>query len=225
MQGNIDSVHRLRRLAVHPAIVQERVKRGGRVRIHESLSQPGLANNVSRLIFFLVPGITETRFPVPCLEVIAKFAHLTAKSHIKENVVKRGRRKSVTHFQGAIGNPGIYRGSGKGLAVRRNSRVRYREWIRRSGEWHTDAEWTKARACYRAGECIGHKRRRRRIGTEIGASVLEVGKQRQVLVANVARQRPIINLTISPRNRRRQSREIEKREVAIRKRNVGGILR
>ncbi len=166
MQGNIDSVHRLRRLAVHPAIVQERVKRGGRVRIHESLSQPGLANNVSRLIFFLVPGITETRFPVPCLEVIAKFAHLTAKSDIKENVVKGGRRKSVTQFQTAIGNPGIYRGSGKGRAVRRNSRVRYRERIKRILQGHTDAESTEGGA-YLVAEWIRHKGGRRQGCSEI----------------------------------------------------------
>src|SRR6266513_4170083 len=140
MQGNIDSVPRRRRLAgqrsrtsciISDSLIQEGVKRRGRIRIHESLSQPGLANNVSRLNFFVVPGITETRFPVPGLELIPKFSHLTAQSNIKENVVKGGRSESVTRFQPAIGNPGIYRGSGKGLAVRRNSRVRYRERIKR----------------------------------------------------------------------------------------------
>src|SRR6266700_4408783 len=131
MQGNIDFVPRRRSLAARRAEVQEGVKRCGRVGIHESLSQSRLANNVSRLNFFVVPGITETRFPVPGLEVIPKFSHLTAQSNIKENVVKGGRSESVTRFQPAIGNPGIYRGSGKGLAVRRNSRVRYRERIKR----------------------------------------------------------------------------------------------
>src|SRR6266513_4350191 len=234
MQGNIDSVPRRRRLSgqhsrtsciISDSLIQEGVKRRGRIRIHESLSQPGLANNVSRLNFFIVPGITETRFPVPGLEVIAKFAHLTAKSHIKENVVKGGGRISVTLFQSTITNAGKHRGSGKGLAVRRNSRVCYRERIKRILDWHTYAAWSKGGACYRAVEWIGHKRRRRQSRTEIGAGVLEIRKQGEVLVANVAREGSIVSLTVSPRNRRRQGREIESRKVPIRIRNVAGVSR
>src|SRR6266480_7681446 len=100
MQGNIDFVPRRRSLAgrrsrtsciteTYGSLIQEGIKRCRRVRIHESLSQSGLADNVSRLNFLLVPGITETRFPVPCPEVIAKFAHLTAKADVKKNIVKR----------------------------------------------------------------------------------------------------------------------------------------
>src|SRR6266516_2134354 len=126
MQGDIDFVPRRRSLTVRRAEVQEGVKRCGRIRIQESFSQPRLANDVSRLNFCLVPGITETRFPVPRLEVIAKCSHLTAKSDIEEHIVTRGGRKSVTHFQSAKFTPGEYRGSGIGRAVRRNSRVRYR---------------------------------------------------------------------------------------------------
>src|SRR6266480_822553 len=234
MQGNIDSVPRRRRLAgqrsrtsciISDSLIQEGVKRRGRIRIHESLSQPGLANNVSRLNFFIVPGITETRFPVPGLEVIAKFAHLTAKSHIKENVVKGGGRISVTLFQSTITNAGKHRGSGKGLAVRRNSRVCYRERIKRILDWHTYAAWSKGGACYGAVEWIGHKRRRRQSRTEIGTGILEVRKQGEVLVANVAREGSIVSLSVSPRNRRRQGREIESRKVPIRIRNVAGVSR
>src|SRR6266702_6807286 len=180
MQGNIDSVPRRRRLAgqrsrtsciISDSLIQEGVKRRGRIRIHESLSQPGLANNVSRLNFFIVPGITETRFPVPGLEVIAKFAHLTAKPDIKENIVKGARRKSVPLFQTTITNAGKHRGSGKGLAVRRNSRVRYRERIKRILDWHTDTGRSEAGARRRV-ERIGRKRSRRQSRTEIGTDIL-----------------------------------------------------
>src|SRR6266480_663601 len=225
MQGNKDSVPRRRSLAVRRAEVQEGVKRRGRVRIQESISQPRLADDVSRLNFFIVPGITETRFPVPGLEVIAKFSHLTAKSDIKENVVKGGGRKSITHFQTTISNAGKYRSAGRGLAVRRNSRVRYRERIKRILDWHTDTGRSEGGDWYRAVERIGYKRSRRQSRTEIGTGVLEVRKQGQVLVANVARQGAIVGLTISPRNRRRQRCEIEKRKVPIRKRNVAGVSR
>src|SRR6266550_3149253 len=106
MQGNINPANR--GLAVTPQDSQKRIKRRSRVRIQESLTQPRLANSVSRLNFFLVPGISETRFPVPCLKVIAKFGQLTAQSDIEEDIIKRGRRKIVTRFQGAIADPGIY---------------------------------------------------------------------------------------------------------------------
>ena len=40
--------------------------------------------------FLVVPGITKTQLPIPVLEVIAKLAHLTANSGIKQNVAERG---------------------------------------------------------------------------------------------------------------------------------------
>src|SRR5207247_10198130 len=147
MQGNIDFVPRRRSLAgrrsrtsciteTYGSLIQEGIKSCRRVRIHESLSQSGLADNVSRLNFLLVPGITETRFPVPCLEVIAKFAHLTAKADVKKNIVKGGLRKSVTQCQSAIANAANHRGSCIRRA-RRQGCLRYRQRIGGSLKWHT----------------------------------------------------------------------------------------
>src|SRR5215831_14435279 len=104
MQGNINPANG--GLAVPTQDPEKRIKCRSRIRIQERFSQARLANNVSRLNLFFVPGITETCFPVPCLKIIAKFSQLTAQSDIEENIIKRHRKKSVTRFQGTVSNAG-----------------------------------------------------------------------------------------------------------------------
>ena len=64
----------------------ERIKRRGRIRIQQRFPQPNLADLAYGQILPLVPGVTKTGFPVPRLEVIAKFSHLTLEPNIKESV-------------------------------------------------------------------------------------------------------------------------------------------
>ena len=66
--------------------IEERIKRRGRIRIQERVPQPGLADRAYQQILPLVSGITETRFPVPSLEIIAKFAHLTTQSDVEKGI-------------------------------------------------------------------------------------------------------------------------------------------
>ena len=117
--------------------------------------QPRLADDISRLDFLLVPGITEARFPVPRLKVISKFAHLTAKPDIKENIVERGRSISVTSLEPAKANPGSHR-----RAIRQSC-VRHRERIKGILQGHTNADPTIKGDAIRGLECIRRKWSRR----------------------------------------------------------------
>ena len=47
---------------------------------------PGWLTVAYGQILPLVPGVTETRFPVPSLEIITKFAHLTLEPNVKETI-------------------------------------------------------------------------------------------------------------------------------------------
>ena len=84
MQGNIDSASG--RLAVVAKEAKERIKRRGRIRIQERGSQPRLADLAYGQVLSLVPGITETSFPVPSLEIVAKFSHLALQPDVKKSI-------------------------------------------------------------------------------------------------------------------------------------------
>src|SRR5207245_6197469 len=88
--------------------------------------------------FLLVPGITDTRLPIPILEVIAKLSHLTAKSGIEQHVVERGLGcNAACVFNAAEMN------SGSNRRAIGQSRIRDREGSKRIGDRHTDALRTK----------------------------------------------------------------------------------
>ena len=84
MQGNVNPLPGCGR--VHAVDAQERVKRGGRIGTQQRVSQSGLAHFANGQVLSFVPGITETRFPVPRLEVIANFSHLTPQANVEELV-------------------------------------------------------------------------------------------------------------------------------------------
>src|SRR6266478_2909380 len=84
MQGNINSAPGC--LAVVAKEAEERIKRRGWIRIQERVLQSRLAGLAYRQILPLVPGITETRFPVPSLEIIAKFSHLTTQPDVEKGI-------------------------------------------------------------------------------------------------------------------------------------------
>ena len=87
MQGNIDPANG--GLAVATEESQEGIKRCSRIGIQQRFAQARLAHHATKEIFLVIPGITKTQFPIPILEVIAKFSHLTAKSGVEQNVVER----------------------------------------------------------------------------------------------------------------------------------------
>src|SRR5947207_6792134 len=74
-------------LGVVSSEIQERIKCRGRIRIQKCVPQSRLANFADRQILPFVPRITKTQLPVPRLEIIAKFSHLTLETNIKEIIV------------------------------------------------------------------------------------------------------------------------------------------
>ena len=87
MQVDINPVSGRVRVSSKEAL--ERIKRRGRVRIQERVSQPRLADLAYGYVLRIVPGVTETQFPVPILEIIAKFSHLTFEPDVEEHILER----------------------------------------------------------------------------------------------------------------------------------------
>ena len=130
MQGDINSGSG--RLGVVSSEIQERIKRRGRVRIQQRFPQSRLADLANGQILPLVPGVTETRFPVPSLEIIAKFSHLTPQANIEEMILVG---ELLTSGPGVVNaakpNPGSHRETGLRWKEICNSRIRDRERIKR----------------------------------------------------------------------------------------------
>ena len=154
MQGNINSASG--RLAVVAKQAKERIKRRGRIRIQERVPQPRLADLAYRQILPLVPGITETRFPVPSLEIVTKFSHLTAEPDVKETIPVGELFTSLAGVvDAAKSNPCSYRSWD---SVNIQSRIRDGERIKRIRDWHTDTRRAKADVSAWDLEWIGYKR-------------------------------------------------------------------
>ena len=66
--------------------IEERIKRGGRIRIQERVPQSRLAYHTYRQIPPLVPGITETASQFQVLKYSTKFSHLTPEPNVKETI-------------------------------------------------------------------------------------------------------------------------------------------
>ena len=66
--------------------IKERIKRRGRIRIQERVPQSRLAYLANGQVLPLVPGITETGFPVPSLKIVTEFSHLTLEPNVKESI-------------------------------------------------------------------------------------------------------------------------------------------
>src|SRR6266566_667288 len=149
MQVNIN--FRSGRLGVVSSEIQEWIKRRSWICIQKRLPQPRLAGFADGQILPLIPGITKTRFPVPSLEIIAKFPHLTTQPNVEKEIPVGELFMSGTGVVNAAEpNSGSHRETG---AVRKeiwNSRIRDCERIKRIRDWHTDIEGTKA-------EWVGNK--------------------------------------------------------------------
>ena len=150
-------------LAVPTELPTEGVKCRGRIRVQKRVAQSRLADLANGDVRALIPGIAETRFPVPGLEVVAKLAHLPPKADIEEAVVVSEFFTSRT----SVINPAEAntRGHRDRNAVDDQRRIANRERIERVLDRHADAIGTKERICARTFEWIGRKwhRRQRRI--------------------------------------------------------------
>ena len=128
----VDVNPRSGRLGVVGREIQERIKCRGRVRIQKCFPQSRLADFADGQILPFVPGITETQLPVPSLEIIAKFSHLTTQPNVEKGIPVGELFMSGTGVVNAAKpNPCSDRETG---AVRKeiwNSRIRDRERIKR----------------------------------------------------------------------------------------------
>src|SRR6266699_5974767 len=157
MQGDVNLLSG--QLGVEAIDAKERVKRRGGIRTQQRLPQPRLADFADGQVLALVPGIPETGFPVPRLEIIAKFSHLTLQPDVEELVPVSELFTSRTGVVNAAKpNPRSHRET---RSVRKeiwNSRIRDCEGIPRIRDWHTNAVGTKERVSAWRLERIGRKR-------------------------------------------------------------------
>src|SRR5437667_7981930 len=150
----------------------ERIDRRGWVRTQHRVPQSRLAHIAYRQILPLIPGITETGFPVPGLEIVAEFCHLTLEPNVKESIPVS---ELFTSRPGVVDttkpDPSSY---GKTASVRKevwNSRIRDGERIKRILDWHADAELTKRYVSAGLLEWVGRKRYSRQGRIEIRADI------------------------------------------------------
>src|SRR2546428_12862125 len=197
MQGNVNCLSGRR--GVVASDTKEWIKRRGRVGIQQRVAQPRLADFANGQVLPLVAGITETGFPVPSLEIIAKFSHLTLQPDVEKGIPVGELFTSRTGvINAAKPNP---RSHGSWDSVNDQSRIPDREGIKRILDWHTNAVGTKERVRAWRFEWIRRKRHRRRRRVEKRACIFKVGQYRQVFVAYIACERTVEGLAISRRKR------------------------
>src|SRR5437762_13628720 len=139
LQSNINSASG--RLAVVTKEAKERIKRRGRICIQECLAQRRLADVAYRQILPLVPGIAEACFPVPSLEIVAKFSHLTLETDVEQRIPVGELFTSGTDISNiAKPNPRSYSCCD---CVNIQSRIIYGERIQRLAYCQTHAEVAK----------------------------------------------------------------------------------
>src|SRR6266481_5537004 len=125
--------------------IQERIKRRSWIRIQKCLPQSRLADFADRQILSFIPRITKTQLPVPCLEIIAKFSHLSSQTNIKEIIPVGELFMSWAGVTNAAKiNPCRHRDT---ESVNNDSIIRDRKRIKRIRDWHADApkNWTQAK--------------------------------------------------------------------------------
>src|SRR4051812_28368034 len=157
MQSNINCAPR--GLAVAAKEAKERIKRRGWVRIQERVSQSGLASFADGQILSLVSGITKASFPVPRLEVVAKFSHPTLDPDVEKTIPVSELLASLT---GVVNAAKPNTSSDRDWnPVNNQGCVRDRKRIKRILDWHTDARGAKPYVKAWNLEWIRHKRNSR----------------------------------------------------------------
>src|SRR6266496_5829112 len=84
MYGDINSASG--RLGVVAKQAKERIKRRGRIRIQKRVPQSRLADLAYGQELPLIARVTETKLPIPSLEIIAKFSQLALEPDVEETI-------------------------------------------------------------------------------------------------------------------------------------------
>src|SRR5213593_1619083 len=142
MQGNINSLPGP--CCVVRIEIQERIERRGRVCVQKRRAQSRLTDFADGEVLSLIPGVTETQFPIPRLEVIGNFSHLSPQANI-EQLIPVGEFFAPRTGIVDASEPNT-RGYRETRAIRKevwNSCICNRKRIKRIRERHTDAIRTK----------------------------------------------------------------------------------
>src|SRR5262245_43342409 len=132
---------RYRRIRIATKEAHEGIKGRSRVRIQQRVSQPGLADLAQRQVLTLVASVAEAQFPVPRLEIIAKFSHLTFQSNIEQVIpVSEFLTSEACVLNGTEPDASSHR---RWDAVDSQGRISDCERIKRVRDWHTDARRAK----------------------------------------------------------------------------------
>src|SRR5262249_23029172 len=138
MQGDINSCSGRPGVLVEKAT--KRIKRRGRICIQQRIAQPRLARFANGQVLSFIARITETHFPVPCLEIVANLTHLTTQTDVEELVPVSGVFVPYTGVvDAAEPNPSRHRNR---RSVNDQCCVSNCEGIKRILDRHTDAEGT-----------------------------------------------------------------------------------
>src|SRR5882724_1404555 len=192
MQGHINGLPGSRAVLAEKAT--ERIKCRGRICVQQGVAQPGLAHFANGQVLSLVAGVTEAHFPVPRLEVIPKFSHLATQTYVEELVpISEFLAPWTGVVEAAKADP---RGHWDWYAINHQSVIPDCEGIERILDWHTNSCGAKERVSAGRMEWIGRKWHCRQRRIEIRPRIFEVGKYREVLVAQVAGERTVVHLTV-----------------------------
>src|SRR5215475_9472017 len=82
MQIDVNPVCRRQRIL--PKESSERIKGCTRICVQQRVTQTRLADLTQGQVLSFVASVTEAKFPVPRLEIIAELAHLTFQPNIKD---------------------------------------------------------------------------------------------------------------------------------------------
>src|SRR5437016_14128964 len=147
------------RVRIAPEEADERIEGCGRIRIQQGVSQTRLADLAYGQVLSLVASVAEAQFPVPRLEVIAEFSHLTLKSDVEEHIPVGKLFMSGT---GVVNATKPDAGSQRDWdPVNSQSRISDGEGIKRILDWHADAGRTKSYGSSRSFKRIRRKRNSR----------------------------------------------------------------
>src|SRR5204863_7112172 len=139
VQSNINSADG--GFAVPTKEPQKRIKGCSRIRIQQRFAQARAAHRAAKEEFLVISGVAKPQFPIPTLKIIPKFAHLTAKSDVEQNVVKSSLvRSEWLIINGAIADTGSYWDRN---TVMDQSRIGRSEWIKRVLDRHTEPDGAK----------------------------------------------------------------------------------
>ena len=177
MQINIDSGPGRCRVLAKKA--QKWIKRGRRIRIQKRRHKPGCADLTDGNVLPFIPGVTETGFPIPSLEIIAKFSHLALQADVK---------KSIPVGELLTSGTGIVNTTKPNSRSHRDKRtvranpvgVPNRKRVKRIRDWHTDASGSATNPYRRPRllKHIGDKRHSCERCIEIRSDIFEVCKHR-----------------------------------------------